>query len=111
MTSYKIERKNHIVVSIISTLCIATFFASTVIVELFGTKEAIATVKSLILLPGLFILIPAIAATGGSGFVLLKSRKGRLVDNKKKRMQSDRPKLTLFDHGCKALSVSQNIRG
>jgi hypothetical protein len=43
-------------------------------------------VKSLIVTPGLYILIPAIAATGGSGFFLSMTRKGRLVDAKKKRM-------------------------
>jgi hypothetical protein len=61
-------------------------FLSTVIVELFGSHEAVAIVKSLIVMPGLFILAPAIAATGGSGFALSKSRQGRFVDSKKKRM-------------------------
>jgi hypothetical protein len=65
---------------------IATFFLATILVESFGSHEAVAAVKSLIVLPGLFILVPAIAATGGSGFYLSKSRKGRLVDAKKKRM-------------------------
>jgi hypothetical protein len=36
--------------------------------------------------PGLWILIPAIAAAGGSGMFLSRSRKGRLVESKKKRM-------------------------
>jgi hypothetical protein len=86
MISYKTERKIHVAVSIIATLCIATFFTSTIIVELFGTKDQIVVVKGLILIPGLLILIPAMAATGGTGFALSKSRKGVLVDNKKKRM-------------------------
>jgi len=46
----------------------------------------VATVKRLIVLPGLFILVPAIAVTGGSGFYLSKSWQGRLVEAKKKRM-------------------------
>jgi hypothetical protein len=46
----------------------------------------VATVKSLIVMPGLFILVPAIAATGGSGFYLSKSRQGRHIAAKKKRM-------------------------
>lgn len=79
-------KKIHLSVAIISTLTIATFFSSTVLVELFGSHETIAAVKSLIVTPGLYILIPAIAATGGSGFFLSKTRKGRLVDAKKKRM-------------------------
>ena len=76
----------HFTAGIIATLTIATFFTSTIIVELFGTHEAIATVKNLIVIPGLFILVPAIAATGGTGFALSKSRKGRLVQVKQKRM-------------------------
>ena len=76
----------HLFVAVIATLTSATFFTSTVLVELFGSHEAIATVKSLIVMPGLFILIPAIAATGGSGFFLSKTRKGHLVEVKMKRM-------------------------
>ena len=79
-------KKAHLIAGVLATLTIATFFLSTVLVELFGSHEAVATVKSLIVLPGLFILVPAIAATGGSGFYLSKSRQGRLVDAKKKRM-------------------------
>lgn len=67
-------------------LCIATFFSATIFVELFGSGESIATLKSLIVWPGLFILVPSIALTGISGFVLAKSRSGKLVQQKKKRM-------------------------
>ena len=70
----------------IAILCIALFFSATIFVELYGTAESIATVKSLIVWPGLFILVPAIALTVGSGFALAKSRKGKLVQKKKKRM-------------------------
>ena len=70
----------------IALFCIATFFTATIWVELFGTVTSIATVKSLILWPGLFILIPAVALTGGSGFALAKSRSGKLVRQKKTRM-------------------------
>ena len=79
-------KKIHLFVAVIATLTIATFFTSTVFVELSGSHESIATVKSLIVMPGLLILIPAIAATGGSGFFLSKTRKDRLVDAKMKRM-------------------------
>ena len=82
----KMINKIHPVAAVIATLCIATFFTSTILVELFGSHESIATVKDLIVMPGLFILVPAIAATGGTGFVLAKNRKGRLVENKLKRM-------------------------
>ena len=72
--------------AIIATLCIATFFISSIAVELFGGPEMIATVKRLIVTPGLFILVPAIALTGATGFSLSGNRKGRLIDAKKKRM-------------------------
>ena len=70
----------------VSILCIALFFSATIFVELLGTAESIAIVKSLIVWPGLFILVPAIALTGGSGFALAQSRNGKLVEQKKKRM-------------------------
>ncbi len=79
-------KKVHLTAGIVATLTIALFFLSTVLVELFGSHEAVAIVKRLIVLPGLLILVPAIAATGGSGFYVSKSRKGRLVDAKKMRM-------------------------
>lgn len=72
--------------AIIAMLCIATFFVATLIVELTGSNESIVLVKSLIVMPGLFILVPAIAATGATGFALSKTRSGHLVEAKKKRM-------------------------
>ena len=80
------KRIVHMIAAIVATLCIAVFFTATVTVELLGSPDAIAIVKRLIVLPGLFILVPAIAITGASGFSLSNDRKGRLVDNKKKRM-------------------------
>ncbi len=79
-------KRAHLVAGILAPLCIATFFLSTVLVELFGSHDAVARLKSLIVAPGLWILIPAIAAAGGSGMLLSRSRKGRLVESKKKRM-------------------------
>lgn len=78
--------KVHLLSGLIATLTIATFFFSTVLVELFGSHEAVATIKSLIVWPGLVVLIPAIAVTGGTGFALSKSRQGSLVEKKKRRM-------------------------
>ncbi len=72
--------------AILATLCIAIFFISTVFIELLGTNESIAIVKGLIVMPGLFILIPCIAITGGIGFSLSKGKSGILIANKKKRM-------------------------
>ncbi len=79
-------KKIHLIVGLLATLTIATFFLSTLGVELFGTHETVAMVKAWIVMPGLFTLVPAIAATGGSGMFLSKSRQGRLVEAKKKRM-------------------------
>lgn len=78
--------KIHLVTAVVATLCISTFFTATILVELFGSKESIATVKNLIVTPGLFFLIPALAITGISGFNSAKNRQGRLISNKQKRM-------------------------
>ncbi len=80
------KTKIHLTAAVIAILCIATFFTSSILVELLGTHESVAMVKHLIVMPGLFILIPAIAITGGTGFALSNNRKGRLIENKKKRM-------------------------
>lgn len=78
--------KFHLFSATLSTLCIGTFFASSILVELFGSQEAIVAVKHLIMNPGLFVLVPAIAITGGTGFALSKNRKGLIVNDKKRRM-------------------------
>lgn len=76
----------HLVAGLISALLIATFLISTLVVEFVGMPEAVARVKSLILLPGIVLLVPAIMLTGASGFALAKVRRGALVDIKMKRM-------------------------
>jgi len=76
----------HRVAGILAPLCLLTFFVSTVMTELFGSHAAVAQLKALIVTPGLWIMIPAMAAAGGSGLFQARSRKGRLVDAKKKRM-------------------------
>ena len=57
----------HKTAALTATLCVATFFTSTLLVELFGTLESVKLVKSMIVFPGLFILVPAIAITGATG--------------------------------------------
>jgi hypothetical protein len=76
----------HLIAGLLAPLCVVTFFLSTVVVELVGSPEAVARVKSLIVSPGLWIMVPAIAAAGGSGTFLGRARGGRLVDAKRKRM-------------------------
>ena len=79
-------KRAHLVAGMLAPLCLVVFFLATVMTELFGSHAAVAQVKALIVTPGLWIMIPAIAAAGGSGMLLGRSRKGRLVDAKKKRM-------------------------
>jgi len=79
-------KRAHFIAGILAPLCMGTVFLSTLGVELFGSHEAVAQLKSLIVTPGLWILVPAIAAAGGSGMFLGRSRKARLVDAKRKRM-------------------------
>jgi len=75
----------HPIAGALAMLLIATFWLSTAFGEVFGSHETVAAIKSII--PwGFFILVPAIALAGGSGFKLGKSRQGRLVETKKKRM-------------------------
>ena len=76
----------HRIAAILALLCVATFFSSTVLIELLGSPAAVAQLKSLIVAPGLWVLVPAIALAGGSGLFMARSRRGRLVDAKKKRM-------------------------
>jgi hypothetical protein len=79
-------KRVHLVAGLLAPLCIATFFLSTILTELFGSHAAVAQLKWLIVTPGLWIMVPLMAAAGGSGMFLARSRKGRLVDAKKKRM-------------------------
>lgn len=76
----------HLIVGSVATLTIATFLITTVIAELFGTQQDIILVKNLIVTPGLFILIPAIALTGMTGFKLSHTQSGKQVAAKQVRM-------------------------
>ncbi len=75
----------HKISAFIAISCIILFFSATIITEIFGSYGNIATIKKLILFPGLFILIPFIIITGISGSLLTKAKKG-IVAKKKKRM-------------------------
>jgi len=75
----------HAIAGMIGLLTILVFWISTILSELFGSHETIATVKGLILY-GMFILVPAMAIVGGSGAMLGKSRTDALISAKKKRM-------------------------
>lgn len=48
-------------------------------------RESVIAVKNAVL-TGMWVLIPTMAATGGSGFTLARTRGGRLVDVKRMRV-------------------------
>lgn len=75
----------HAIAGTTAMLVIAGFWSATLVSEIFLDAAAVAAVKHGIVY-GLFVLVPFLAATGGSGFALSKSRRGLLVDRKRKRM-------------------------
>ena len=75
----------HPVAGAIALLTIASFWISTLISELSGSMEAVVAVKTAI--PwGFLLLIPALAAAGGTGFSLVGGRAKGLAATKLKRM-------------------------
>lgn len=75
----------HPLAGTIAILTIASFWLSTALTELFGSAATVAAVKTAI--PwGFLLLIPALAAAGGSGFALAKGRRAGLTGAKIRRM-------------------------
>ena len=75
----------HPVAGAIASLTILTFWLSTIFAELFGSQMLVVVVKTAI--PwGFILLIPALMAAGGSGFVLSKGRRTGVIHAKLKRM-------------------------
>ena len=75
----------HPVAGALAFLLIGTFWLSTVASELFATRATIAIVKTAI--PwGFLLLVPALAATAGTGLLLAKGQRGGAVGAKLKRM-------------------------
>ena len=85
MKSFLIIRRAHAIAGAVGFVVILTFWTSTAWAELFGTHEMIAAVKQNILW-GMVILIPAMAAAGGSGFRLMGKGRDPLLLAKKQRM-------------------------
>lgn len=78
-------RTIHPIAGAIALLTIATFWISTVVSELFLSEAAVIAVKTTI--PwGFLLLVPALAAAGGSGFALAKGRRAGLAGAKARRM-------------------------
>lgn len=80
------KSKLHGISGTVALLCITIFWLSTVVSKLFMDQASVVAVKNGIL-NGMWLLILAMAATGGSGFALAKGRSGRLVSGKSKRMR------------------------
>ncbi|SDO28676.1 hypothetical protein SAMN05216196_104325 [Lutimaribacter pacificus] len=75
----------HPVAGAVALFTILIFWVSTVISELFGSEAAVIAVKTSV--PwGFFLLVPALAAAGGSGFALAGGRPAGLVAAKARRM-------------------------
>jgi len=75
----------HPVAGALALATITTFWLATTFSELFGTPALVTTVKTTI--PwGFLLLIPALAAAGGSGFRLARGWRSGLVGAKIKRM-------------------------
>jgi hypothetical protein len=80
------KSKFHAIFGSIAMLCIATFWLSTIVSEFFMDQASVTAVKNAVF-SGMWLLIPSMAATGGSGFSLAKGRSGRLVSVKGQRMK------------------------
>lgn len=75
----------HAIAGTMAMVIIASFWSSTLVSELFLDYAAVASVKQTIVY-GFFLLVPCMAATGGTGFKLSKTRIGAVVGQKRKRM-------------------------
>ena len=76
----------HAAAGVTAFAVISLFLISSAAVELAGNPAAIATVKQAIAW-GLLLLIPALAATGGSGFAMVGGSPGGLAGAKLRRMR------------------------
>ncbi len=79
--------KAHLFAAMLASLCITTFFTASLLSELFGSLNLVAQVKSTILFPGIFILIPAMVITGITGNLLAKGSSHKLIRQKQLRMK------------------------
>ena len=75
----------HPIAGALALLTILTFWTATIVAEAFGDTAAVVVVKTAI--PwGFLLLIPALAATGGSGLALAREHAGPLIERKRRRM-------------------------
>ncbi len=76
----------HRAMGVFALLIISSFFFSTIVVEMTGTAEQIATVKRFIVY-GLVLLIPAMGMTARSGLSMAKNRVNAHIAKKMHRMR------------------------
>jgi len=76
----------HAISGALALATIATFWISTVLAEMFGGPGEIAAAKTGVLY-GLAVLVPAMAAAGGTGFSLGGNWRSPVVNAKKTRMK------------------------
>lgn len=75
----------HPIAGAVALLCVTTFWLATIISELSGSSALVVAVKSAI--PwGFLLLIPALAATGASGFKLAQGGRDGPIGAKRGRM-------------------------
>ncbi|MFZ2102619.1 MAG: hypothetical protein WAU86_18845 [Oricola sp.] len=79
-------KRIHAIAGAIALATILSFWISTVVSELFGSAAQVAAVKTFVLY-GLGVLIPAMAAAGGTGFRLGAKWRSGTVNAKKTRMK------------------------
>lgn len=76
----------HPIAGLAAILMTLAFWLSTAFSELFLAESAVVAVKTAISW-GLLLLVPALAVTGGSGFVLSNGHRGGRIGAKIKRMR------------------------
>ncbi len=74
----------HAIAGVLGFLCVLTFGTSTVLTQMFGSVEALASVRGAIF-AGLFVQVFALLVAGGSGMSLLGKRTDSLALEKQKR--------------------------
>ena len=86
MTTSTLARRVHPIAGGLALTTMLAFWTSTVAVELVGSTDDIVAVKHAIMW-GLLVLVPALAATGGTGFLRAGRSKNAHILAKKRRMQ------------------------
>ena len=78
-------RRLHLAGAALAFLTILTFWLATAASELFASREVITAVK--VAIPwGLLVLVPALAITGATGFVMSGASRDPVIRRKKRRM-------------------------